>query len=939
MPADPGVCYRFGAFRFEVGERRLLRDGRPVPLTPKVFDTLVLLLENAGRLVTKERLLQEIWPGLVVEEANLTKNIWSLRKALGEAPGEGGYIETVPKVGYRWIGPAERVDAASPACDAAPPPPPDPTPAPSEEGAPLPAAPAPQALTSAERSGTRRWLGVATAAAVALAAWVASRHAVPGARPPSPARARRSLAVLGFRDLAPRDGTAWVSTAATEMIGAELGAGESIRIVAADDVARERVALPAGTLSAETLAQLRRHLGSDLVVTGSYLAVAAPPDGRLRFDVVVQDAATGEVLATASQTGSAADVLDLIASLGASLRTRLGLPPASSAQSDSIAAALPRNPEAARLYAEGLDRLRRLDAKTAKDDLQSAAEKDPTNPLVRLALSRAWSALGYDDNARAEARRASEASGGLSREDRLVVESRLAEAEKSWDHAVEIDRSLVLLFPDDLDYGLKLAADQTAAGRAKEALETIARLRRMPSPERDDPRLDLAEASAAAALSDSARALAAAHRAGEKAAADGRTGLLARARIQEAGASGSLGMTDRSRDARREAARLYEADGDVNGLALTRIGIGNDRFDAGDLDGAAGLYAQALASYESIGNKAGVGTAYADLCLVEWLQGKTDSARAHAERVIALRRETNDRAGTAWALDVLGNFLVQEGDFAGASRLHGEALSISHDIGHRAYEAYSLDAIADAFRAQGRLDEAEKAYRESLDVAEKLDDPDAIGGRHEDLGNIEFDRGNLEEADRRYAKALALLAQSGDTIGQAEIRIQIAQLRRVQGRNAEAIALAAQSVKEFENQHQAANLAIALSTRARAELELGRRDAAREDVRKARVLAAESNQNEAVLEVLLTAARVEAAAGNVEGARALAAEARRRAERLKWVGHGLEARLVEAEIDLEGPRHADALAALSAVAREARTSGYGQTAREAESAARGKPAA
>ena len=946
MPPDPGVSYRFGAFRFEVGERRLLRDGTVVPLTPKVFDTLVLLLENAGHLVTKERLLQEIWPGLVVEEANLTKNIWSLRKALSEAPGQPDYIETVPKVGYRWIGPAELADvseAGPRAIGAEPPaaaPPASPPAAAASAAEPEPTSPRLEAVATPPLGaglGVRLGLAAAVAVAIALVVWAVWRRGTIPTMPAPPARGRRSIAVLGFRDLAPRDGTAWLSTAATEMIGAELGAGGWVRLIAADDVAREHVALPAGTLSSDALSSLRRHLGPDLVVSGSYVTVAAPAGPRLRFDVVVQDAASGDVVASVTQTGTEADVLDLIATLGGILRARLGLPPTTGAQSDSVAAALPRHPDAARLYAEGLDRLRRLDAKTARDDLRAAVEKEPNNALVHLALSRAWSALGYDDNARAEARRASETAAGLSREDRLVVEGRLAETEKNWDRAVEIDRSLVLLFPDDPDHALKLASDQTAAGKARDALETISNLRRMPSPERDDPRIDLAEAAAAAALSDSARSLAAAHRAGEKAAAEGRTGLLARARIQEAGAYESLGMADRGRDARREAARLYESDGDVNGLATTRIGIGNERFGAGDLEGAVALYSQALEAYEVIGNKAGIATAYADLCLVEWLQGKTDAARAHAERVIALRRETNDRAGTAWALNVLGNLLVEDGDFSGASRLHAEALSISREIGDRGYEAYSLDAIADAFRAQGRLDEAEKAYRQSLEVAEKINDPEAIGGRYEDLGNIELDRGNLAQAERRYQKALELQSTSGDALGAADTRIQIAQLRRAQGRLADALELASRSVVEFEKQHQAGNLAISHATRARAELDLGRYEPAREDVRKARALIADSNQNEAVLPVLLTAARLEAASGNPDRARALAAEARRRAERAQWLAFVLEARLVEAEIDLAGPRRVEAVALLSAVAKEARSAGYGLTAREAERAARGDP--
>ena len=83
MPAAPQT-YRFGPFRLEVAERRLLRNGEPIPLRLKVFDTLRVLIENAGRLVTKEELLQAIWPDTAVEENNLNHNVSVLRKLLGE---------------------------------------------------------------------------------------------------------------------------------------------------------------------------------------------------------------------------------------------------------------------------------------------------------------------------------------------------------------------------------------------------------------------------------------------------------------------------------------------------------------------------------------------------------------------------------------------------------------------------------------------------------------------------------------------------------------------------------------------------------------------------------------------------------------------------------------------------------------------------------------
>ena len=93
---------QFGPFLIDVGERMLRRDGEPVPLTPKAFDVLVALLERPGQLITKEELLQKVWPETFVEESNLAYNVFALRKALGDTAENSQYIETVPKKGYRF---------------------------------------------------------------------------------------------------------------------------------------------------------------------------------------------------------------------------------------------------------------------------------------------------------------------------------------------------------------------------------------------------------------------------------------------------------------------------------------------------------------------------------------------------------------------------------------------------------------------------------------------------------------------------------------------------------------------------------------------------------------------------------------------------------------------------------------------------------------------
>ncbi len=99
--------YRFGEFTLDADQGVLLREGKPLPLTPKVFDTLLILVENSGRLVMKDELMNQLWPDTFVEEANLAFNIQQLRKALGDDARHPNYIETLARRGYRFIMPVE----------------------------------------------------------------------------------------------------------------------------------------------------------------------------------------------------------------------------------------------------------------------------------------------------------------------------------------------------------------------------------------------------------------------------------------------------------------------------------------------------------------------------------------------------------------------------------------------------------------------------------------------------------------------------------------------------------------------------------------------------------------------------------------------------------------------------------------------------------------
>jgi DNA-binding winged helix-turn-helix (wHTH) protein len=100
--------YEFGPFRVDARERLLLRGEEVVPLAPKLYDALLLLLGRAGQLVTREELTRELWPDTYVDEGAPAKNLWLLRKALEGAGGSADDIQTIPRVGYRFTGAVRR---------------------------------------------------------------------------------------------------------------------------------------------------------------------------------------------------------------------------------------------------------------------------------------------------------------------------------------------------------------------------------------------------------------------------------------------------------------------------------------------------------------------------------------------------------------------------------------------------------------------------------------------------------------------------------------------------------------------------------------------------------------------------------------------------------------------------------------------------------------
>jgi DNA-binding winged helix-turn-helix (wHTH) protein/TolB-like protein len=452
--------HQFGPFQLDVLAQRLLRDGEPVALTPRAFDVLRLLVENHGRLVEKGELMRRVWGDTIVEEANLTQHVFTLRKTLGEQPNGRPYIDTVPRRGYRFAADVEEVVE---------PPVPEVTPTP-------PALP-----------GDRRPLVVrATAATVLLAAIVAGVVYLTRPRPaPAAATARGALgavAVLPFENVGETDDE-YFADGMTDEVRGKLAALPGLLVIASTSSNEYRK-------TTKTPGQIGSELGVQYLLVGKVrwdkgtggatrirvspeLVEAATASTRWQqsFDAVLKDAF--EVQAKiATQVAQSLDV-----ALGAEERARIADKPTS-----NLAAweAHVQGNHAARGFGHP-DDIRR-----AIGHYERAVALDPAFAPAWAALSRAHVylyVLGSPSAAvREKVRTAAERALAL---DPDLPAAHLAHAAYHGSvlgdrpRAAEEYARAVQKFPRDADLLTEASRAQESAGRWEDAVATLRHVQRI----------------------------------------------------------------------------------------------------------------------------------------------------------------------------------------------------------------------------------------------------------------------------------------------------------------------------------------------------------------------------------------------------------------------------------------------------------------------------
>jgi serine/threonine protein kinase/tetratricopeptide (TPR) repeat protein len=793
---------------------------------------------------------------------------------------------------------------------------------------------------------------------------------------PSSIKGRPSVAVLGFKNVSGRPEEAWVSTALSEMLTTELAVGEQLRTVPGENVARMKIdlSLPdADTYGKDTLAKIRKNLGTDEVVLGSYVPLEK---GQVRVDLRLQSTADGETLVAVSKKGAEAQLDELVSNAGLELREKLGAGEVSSVEAATVKASLPSNPEAAKFYAEGLAKMRVFDYLAARDLLQKAVAAEPTHALAHANLAAAWSSMGYDEKAAAEAKRAFDLSANLSRQDHLLVEGHYRETTREWDKAVEIYKTLFGFFPDNLEYGILLGQAEIRGGNATGPFTTVDSLRKLPAPQNDDPRIDLLEATAAQSVADFTHQLAAATQAVNKGRATGARLLVARALVYQGIALRKLGKPKESLGPLEQARQIYSASGDKSGVAAMLNSSANTLADLGDVQGAKTQYEGALAIYREIGNTVGaaktldnIGSVISDAGDVEGgkklsaealallqgtgdkhdiantsnnlatyyvLQGDLAGATKLFRQSLKLRQEIGDKSGQAGSLSNLGELLGQQGDVAGAKEAFGESLRIHQEIGEKEATVYQLDGLGTVLMDSGDLAGAKQRFEQTRAVARETDAkpllPAALGG----MGEVLVQQGKPNEARKAYEHALAIDKEIGYSQESAEIGLALAELDIEEGRAAEAHALIQDAVKAFRAANLSNDEITAQALLARGLLATGKPSDAQKELESARSLAAKTQNRLVALDFAITEARVLAALGKTAEANKVLAPALAEARTRGLVRYELEARLAAAEIELKSGSAADAVKNLAALEKDATSKGYVLVAQKAGSKAKSR---
>jgi DNA-binding winged helix-turn-helix (wHTH) protein/tetratricopeptide (TPR) repeat protein len=936
VPAQGNGIYRFADCELDPHERRLLVRGQPVILTPKVFDTLVLLVERAGHVVSKDELMATLWPRGFVHESNLTKHIWIIRCALGNGEDENRYIETVPKLGYRFIAPVQRVAHE----ELAQIPPSAPV---AETSTPTTAAieAAPSAGNAASvdvahdlrvhepptrsESAVRKrrvWIPAAIAvvavAVVGFFGWRAMRApAMPMSSQPG-----NAVAIVAFNNLSGNAKDAWLGPALTEMLAMEIAASGKLHVVPDELVRSAHADLPmpmAGGYAPASLGTLRRRLGSEYVLSGSYLVFGAPNTPQLRLDVAVQNARNGATVTELSRSGAVADLPALVTAAGADLRDKLGAGALSADALRSAANAQPPTAEVARHLGFALEALHEYDPSRARDELLQAIAQAPGYAPAYLYLAQAWSALGYRAKAVAAAKQALANAKGLPDEERLQIEAQQHDLQGDRAQTIAAYTQLIALRPQNPEYRLQLVAALIHAGKYDEADAALAGLRNLPELD-GDPRTELAAANIASGRGDAKARIAHARRALQWAQARGEPGLAANAELQLGIA---LDQDHQAEPLLRAAAADFRRIGNPHGEALAWQNLANLMDARNRIADARETYQHAMAIYQGVGDLGGEAAIYDDLSRMLWAAGDRDGTETALRQALRIGQETNDLTRQAWSLTGLATVLSDASAGDEVAAMYRQAITLDEQAGQHTHHVFALAAYGDLLRQRGELDRARDVCGKAQMEARALGAADSLMTADFECAQIALDRGEPAVAESALQTLLQKAITTNDTFSAANAQLVLGQIAMGRRQWAQARDRLQAALKDWTASEATAGQANTEALLAICYAELGDAKARDHAIAQARDLRSRVNQHQEVFYLDIALAELQAYTGKPDEAIATLSALADDAAKRRWIGLAFEARLAAQRVLDRGPSTAVAEQSRAALLADARQAGFG----------------
>jgi DNA-binding winged helix-turn-helix (wHTH) protein/tetratricopeptide (TPR) repeat protein len=465
---SPGQKYEFGKWRLDPAEHLLLRNGKPVALTPKVFETLVVLVENAGRLVPKDECVKRVWPDTFVDDLALAKNISQLRKLLGN--GHGPVIETVPKLGYRLLAPVRVITVALETSGYA------------EAAETRPSSQEPKGGFAS--FAAENWKNVAVGVVVLIVIGLGFRYYAHRRVTASARHANHDAIVIA--DFSNRTGDPIFDDTLQQALAIKLGESPFLNIVSGDrirDELRLMARSPEEKLTSELARQVCQRLNATAMVAGSI----APLGSEYVIGLDAVECQTGRTLAREQvQNASKERALNSLARATSALRSELGESLSSMQRFNTpMNQATTPSLEALKAYSLAWKASEENGETAALPFLKEAIERDPKFAMAYARMGIAYANLGQAELAHENLHKAYELVDNVSERERFYIRSRYyAVATGELEKAIQVFEAWQEVYPDDTAIYSPLGATYSALGNYRKALEAQREALRL---EPDDP--------------------------------------------------------------------------------------------------------------------------------------------------------------------------------------------------------------------------------------------------------------------------------------------------------------------------------------------------------------------------------------------------------------------------------------------------------------------